>query len=187
LTHGSVTSPHKVQQDINRTGRAFEICVNGGQAVRDRHRKIPSQAGSVCGRAWGGLQASNQRGRSEHLVDQVAGTGPPSLPREGVRWELLQQHTTAAPPAAEAPANSTKVPAAAAPVSTAAHSNNLHIILPCLKTIRSLRRWSFRRFWASACASSSLRRDERASSTAAANAQPAVDPFWSLRGKMEEQ
>jgi hypothetical protein len=53
-------------------------------------------------------------------------------PEEGVRWELLQQHTTAAPPAAAAPANRTKVPAAAVPVSTVAHSNNLNmVILPC--------------------------------------------------------
>jgi hypothetical protein len=40
----------------------------------------------------------------------------------------------AAPPAAAAPANSTKVPAATDPVSTVAHSNNLHILFfPCLK------------------------------------------------------
>ena len=52
-------------------------------------------------------------------------------PEEGVGWERLrQQHTTAAPPAAAAPANSTKVPAAAVPVSTAAHSNNLHMYFP---------------------------------------------------------
>jgi hypothetical protein len=44
-----------------------------------------------------------------------------------VRWELLRQHMTAAPPAAAAPANSTKVPAAAVPVSTVAHSNNLRM------------------------------------------------------------
>ena len=52
---------------------------------------------------------------------------------EGVRWELLQQHTTAAPPAAAAPANSTKLPAAAVPVSTVAHSNNLHMYSLLLK------------------------------------------------------
>src|SRR5689334_19521004 len=46
-----------------------------------------------------------------------------------VRWRLLQQHTTAAPPAAAAPANSTKVPAAAIPVSTVAHSNSLPMSL----------------------------------------------------------
>jgi hypothetical protein len=38
----------------------------------------------------------------------------------------------AAPPTAAAPANSTKVPAAAVPVSTVAHSNSLPMSLSCL-------------------------------------------------------
>ena len=49
----------------------------------------------------------------------------PSLQIQRVRWRHLQQHTTAAPPAAAALANSTKVPVAAVPVSTVAHSNSL--------------------------------------------------------------
>ena len=56
-------------------------------------------------------------------------------PEEGVRWERLQQQATAAPPAAAAPAKS-KVPAAAVPVSTAAHSNNLYMPSP-LPELRS--------------------------------------------------
>ena len=56
----------------------------------------------------------------------------PSLQIQRVRWRHLQQHTTAAPPAAAALANSTKVPVAAVPVSTVAHSNSLpmYTLLP---------------------------------------------------------
>jgi hypothetical protein len=51
-------------------------------------------------------------------------------PEDGVRWEGLQQHNTAAPPATAAPANRTKVPTAAVPVSTVAQSNNLLMAFP---------------------------------------------------------
>jgi hypothetical protein len=51
-----------------------------------------------------------------------------------VRWDGLQQHTMAAPPAAAAPANSAKAPPAAVPASTVAQSNSLLIaISPALQ------------------------------------------------------
>jgi hypothetical protein len=62
------------------------------------------------------------RGRLSRVADYELVWAEPD---DDVPWERLQQHTMAAPPAAAAPANSTKVPRVAVPVSTVAQSNNL--------------------------------------------------------------
>jgi hypothetical protein len=101
--------------------------------TRSRHRTAPRRrtAGDVappqCRSMSQGLRCgipnlAAYRGRPGHVANYELVWAEPD---DGVRWERLQQHTMAALPAAAAPANRTKVPAAAVPVSTVAQSNNL--------------------------------------------------------------
>jgi hypothetical protein len=65
-----------------------------------------------------------------HVPLQAGYTAAAVESEGGVRWESLQQRTAAAPPAAAAPINRTRVPATAVPVSTVAHTNNLPMYSP---------------------------------------------------------
>jgi hypothetical protein len=75
----------------------------------------------------GSVRVAAYRDRPGHVADYEFVWAEPE---DDVRWEGLQQHNTAAPPAAAAPANRTKVPTAAVPVSTVAQSNNLLVASP---------------------------------------------------------
>jgi hypothetical protein len=88
-----------------------------------RHSLAPPQCRSMSqGLRCGIPNLAAYRGRPGHVANYELVWAEPD---DGVRWESLQQHTMAALPAAAAPANRTKVPAAAVPVSTVAQSNNL--------------------------------------------------------------